>query len=109
MPAFQGCCGRPAGSRSPPGGVRPSARARWPRHGPSSSPRRAATPDWVRSEDREAIRLVDLAEHEALAEAVLRRDGEQAQARLIDHFATTARRMGFTLFWDEIGQPADHE
>lgn len=65
--------------------------------------RRVGQPDRA-TNDQEAIRMVDLAEHEALAEAVLRRDGEQAQARLIDHFATTARRMGFTLFWDEVGQ-----
>ncbi len=66
--------------------------------------RRVGQPDWGLAGDREAFREIDLTEHEALAEAVFRRDGEQAQARLVDHFATTARRMGFTLFWDEIGQ-----
>jgi GntR family transcriptional repressor for pyruvate dehydrogenase complex len=65
--------------------------------------RRVGQPDWAVGEDRTAIQQIDLAEHEALAEAVLRRDGEGAQARLVEHFATTARRLGFTLFWDEIG------
>lgn len=66
--------------------------------------RRAGQPEWEERTDREAVRRVDLAEHEALAAAVLRRDGEQARAKLIDHFGTTARRMGFTLFWDRIGK-----
>ena len=56
-------------------------------------------------EDREEYLTTvrtDLAEHEALAEAVLARDGALAQERLIAHFATTARRLGFTLFWDTM-------
>lgn len=66
--------------------------------------RRVGQAEWEQGADREAIRRVDLAEHEALAAAVLRRDGDQAQARLVDHFGTTAKRMGFTLFWDAIGR-----
>ena len=37
----------------------------------------------------------DLAEHQALTEAVLARDGRLAQRRLVSHFDTTARRLGF--------------
>ncbi|MBA2521527.1 MAG: FadR family transcriptional regulator [Chloroflexia bacterium] len=64
----------------------------------------AGQPEWEDRAGREATRRVDLAEHEALAAAVLRRDGAAAQARLIDHFGTTAKRAGFTLFWDQIGK-----
>ncbi len=41
----------------------------------------------------------DLAEHRALTEAVLARDGRLAQQRLIAHFETTARRLGFAPSW----------
>jgi GntR family transcriptional regulator, transcriptional repressor for pyruvate dehydrogenase complex len=42
---------------------------------------------------------VDLAEHLALTEAVRARDGQLAQQRLIDHFETTASRLGFAPSW----------
>ena len=42
---------------------------------------------------------VDLAEHLAITEAVVARDGRRAQQRLIDHFETTASRLGFTPSW----------
>jgi DNA-binding GntR family transcriptional regulator len=42
---------------------------------------------------------VDLAEHLALTEAVLARDGQLARQRLIDHFETTASRLGFAPSW----------
>ncbi len=42
---------------------------------------------------------VDLAEHLALTEAVVVRDGRLAQQRLIDHFETTASRLGFAPSW----------
>lgn len=42
---------------------------------------------------------VDLAEHQALTEAVLAHDGELAQRRLIAHFETTANRLGFVPSW----------
>jgi GntR family transcriptional repressor for pyruvate dehydrogenase complex len=48
------------------------------------------------SEERSAI---DLAEHAALAEAVLQRDGLLAQQRLMAHFDSTARRLGFRPTW----------
>jgi GntR family transcriptional repressor for pyruvate dehydrogenase complex len=64
--------------------------------------RRVGQPEREQRHDQEVIRRTDLAEHEALAEAVLRRSGEQAQLRLIEHFGTTAKRMGFTLVWDAI-------
>ena len=50
---------------------------------------------------------VDLAEHLALTEAVLARDGRMAQQRLIDHFETTASRLGFAPSWRALrGKPA---
>jgi DNA-binding FadR family transcriptional regulator len=48
------------------------------------------------SQERSAI---DLAEHSALAEAVLQRDGHLAQQRLMAHFDSTARRLGFRPTW----------
>ena len=42
---------------------------------------------------------VDLAEHLALTEAVVARDGQSAQRRLSDHFETTASRLGFAASW----------
>jgi GntR family transcriptional repressor for pyruvate dehydrogenase complex len=66
--------------------------------------RRVIQPEREPRPDRNAIHRIDLAEHEALAEAVLRRDGAQAQARLIEHFGTTAQRMGFTLVWNPIAR-----
>ena len=65
--------------------------------------------DWAREPERPARSRIDLAEHIALAEAVLARDGLLAQRRLMEHFATTARRLGFTPTWqvlfDEAGSP----
>jgi DNA-binding FadR family transcriptional regulator len=66
--------------------------------------RRVGQAERERRADRAETQRVDLAEHEALAEAVLQRNGELAQARLVQHFETTAKRMGFTLFWDAIGR-----
>lgn len=49
----------------------------------------------------------DLAEHRALTAAVLAGDGRLAQQRLIAHFDTTARRLGFAPSWRALrDQPA---
>jgi GntR family transcriptional repressor for pyruvate dehydrogenase complex len=66
--------------------------------------RRIGLPEWEQRPGRRAFSQVDLAEHEALAEAVLARDGESARVRLVEHFGTTANRVGFTLFWDQVGK-----
>ncbi len=55
---------------------------------------------------------VDLAEHQALTEAVLAHDGALAQRRLIAHFETTATRLGFVPSWrafraDPVVEPRD--
>jgi GntR family transcriptional regulator, transcriptional repressor for pyruvate dehydrogenase complex len=42
---------------------------------------------------------IDLAEHQALTDAVLAHDGRLAQRRLIAHFETTAQRLGFAPSW----------
>ena len=53
---------------------------------------------------------VDLAEHLALTEAVVARDGRLAQRRLIEHFETTASRLGFAPSWRALqGNPASGE
>jgi GntR family transcriptional regulator, transcriptional repressor for pyruvate dehydrogenase complex len=49
---------------------------------------------------------IDLAEHLALTEAVLVRDGRMAQQRLIDHFETTASRLGFSPSWRALRGPS---
>jgi GntR family transcriptional repressor for pyruvate dehydrogenase complex len=41
----------------------------------------------------------DLGEHEAIAAAALRRDGQATRAALIAHFETTAQRTGFEPLW----------
>lgn len=66
--------------------------------------RRVGQAEGGKRAERVETQRVDLAEHEALAEAVLQRDGELAQARLVQHFGTTAKRMGFTLVWDAVGR-----
>jgi DNA-binding FadR family transcriptional regulator len=53
---------------------------------------------------------VDLAEHLALTEAVVAHDGRLAQQRLINHFETTASRLGFAPSWRALqGSPAAEE
>jgi DNA-binding FadR family transcriptional regulator len=44
----------------------------------------------------------DLREHEAIAAAALRRDGNAARQALIAHFETTAGRLGFNPIWREL-------
>lgn len=46
--------------------------------------------------------LQDLREHEAIAEAAIRRDGPAARQALIAHFETTASRQGFRPLWRNI-------
>jgi GntR family transcriptional repressor for pyruvate dehydrogenase complex len=58
--------------------------------------------DWAEAPERPERSRVDLAEHIALAEAVLARDGALAQRRLMAHFATTARRLGFAPAWQSL-------
>jgi GntR family transcriptional regulator, transcriptional repressor for pyruvate dehydrogenase complex len=45
---------------------------------------------------------VDLAEHEAIAAAVLGRDGRAARQALMRHFETTAARLGFVPRWHDL-------
>jgi DNA-binding FadR family transcriptional regulator len=45
---------------------------------------------------------VDLAEHEAIAQAALARDGRAARTALIAHFETTAGRLGFVPRWRDL-------
>lgn len=50
----------------------------------------------------------DLAEHEVIAEAALRRDGLATREALIAHFETTASRLGFEPLWRGLyGSPAN--
>jgi GntR family transcriptional repressor for pyruvate dehydrogenase complex len=44
----------------------------------------------------------DLAEHEAIVQAILSRDGEAARAALMAHFETTALRTGFHPLWRHV-------
>ena len=44
----------------------------------------------------------DLVEHEAIANAAVRRDGEAAREALIAHFETTAHRIGFRPLWRNL-------
>ncbi|MEA2526066.1 MAG: hypothetical protein QOF73_3293 [Thermomicrobiales bacterium] len=44
----------------------------------------------------------DLAQHEAIVEAILSRDGDATRAALIAHFETTARRTGFAPLWRHV-------
>jgi GntR family transcriptional repressor for pyruvate dehydrogenase complex len=44
----------------------------------------------------------DLIEHEAIAAAAVRRDGEAARRALIAHFETTASRIGFRPLWRNV-------
>ena len=60
---------------------------------------RLARTDWAEEPERSERSRVDLAEHLALTEAVLARDGRLAQQRLMAHFATTARRLDFPPSW----------
>jgi DNA-binding FadR family transcriptional regulator len=46
--------------------------------------------------------IQDLAQHEAIVQAALRRDGRAAQAALMVHFETTAERLGFVPRWREL-------
>jgi DNA-binding GntR family transcriptional regulator len=50
---------------------------------------------------------IDLAEHIALAEAVVARDGHLAQQRLMAHFETTAKRLAFTPTWQALFDEGD--
>lgn len=47
----------------------------------------------------------DLAQHEAIVEAIVARDRVAARLRLMDHFDTTARRLGFTPHWHDLFDP----
>ena len=47
-------------------------------------------------------RQQDLIEHEAIAEAAIRRDGPAARRALITHFETTASRLGFRPLWRNL-------
>ncbi|HWK79647.1 MAG TPA: FCD domain-containing protein [Thermomicrobiales bacterium] len=47
-------------------------------------------------------RIVDIAQHRLLAEAVFARDRDLAQQRLMEHFETTAERQGFTPLWKSL-------
>jgi GntR family transcriptional repressor for pyruvate dehydrogenase complex len=60
---------------------------------------RSAANAWLQLPDRRERARIDLAEHTRLAEAVLARDSQLAQQRLIEHFDTTASRQGFHRFW----------
>jgi GntR family transcriptional regulator, transcriptional repressor for pyruvate dehydrogenase complex len=53
-----------------------------------------------------ALAAQDLAEHEAIARAVIARNARAAQASLMAHFDTTARRLGFAPHWREVFGPA---
>jgi GntR family transcriptional repressor for pyruvate dehydrogenase complex len=44
----------------------------------------------------------DLAEHEAIAAAAIRRDGPAAREALIAHFETTSSRIGFRPLWRNV-------
>ncbi len=44
----------------------------------------------------------DLLEHELIASAAVRRDGEAAREALIAHFETTAHRIGFRPLWRNL-------
>lgn len=44
----------------------------------------------------------DLIEHEAIASAAIRRDGQAAREALIAHFETTATRIGFRPLWRNL-------
>ena len=44
----------------------------------------------------------DLIEHEAIAEAAIRRDGPAAREALIAHFETTSTRIGFRPLWRNV-------
>ncbi|MGB3330481.1 MAG: FCD domain-containing protein [Thermomicrobiales bacterium] len=44
----------------------------------------------------------DLAEHRAIVEAAERRDGPAVRRALIDHFRTTAGRLGFAQRWHDV-------
>ncbi len=44
----------------------------------------------------------DLVEHEAIAAAAMRRDGQAARAALIAHFETTSSRIGFRPLWRNV-------
>jgi DNA-binding FadR family transcriptional regulator len=44
----------------------------------------------------------DLREHEAIAEAAVRRDGPAARQALITHFETTSSRLGFRPLWRNV-------
>jgi GntR family transcriptional repressor for pyruvate dehydrogenase complex len=68
---------------------------------------RTARPEWSSQPEKSARSRVDLAEHIALAEAVVARDGRLAQQRLIQHFETTARRLGFTPAWHALFDSAE--
>jgi DNA-binding FadR family transcriptional regulator len=50
----------------------------------------------------QAMREHDLAEHEAIVAAAIRRDGPAARAALIAHFETTASRLGFRPLWRNL-------
>jgi GntR family transcriptional repressor for pyruvate dehydrogenase complex len=63
---------------------------------------RLARTDWTEEPERSQRSRIDLAEHLALTEAVLSRDGRLAQQRLMAHFATTARRLDFPPSWQAL-------
>jgi GntR family transcriptional repressor for pyruvate dehydrogenase complex len=46
--------------------------------------------------------IQDLAQHDAIVQAALARDGRAAQAALIVHFETTAERLGFVPRWRDL-------
>lgn len=46
--------------------------------------------------------LQDLREHEAIADAAIRRDGRAARDALIAHFETTSSRIGFRPLWRNV-------
>lgn len=65
-----------------------------------------------RMRERPTVRVKDLendlAEHEAIVQAVIARNGEAARAALMNHFDTTARRLGFDPVWRHLSQSASH-
>jgi GntR family transcriptional repressor for pyruvate dehydrogenase complex len=61
-----------------------------------------ATAHTVEDKHTQAMRDQDLAEHEVIGQAAIRRDGRATQQALIAHFETTASRLGFRPLWRDL-------
>lgn len=51
--------------------------------------------------------LEDVAEHRAIVQAAMARDGRAVRAALITHFRTTATRLGFEQRWQDVFSQQD--